>query len=83
MSRTPSPLTPEQEAQADALAERLHAASKDEFLHLARLLVATPDHQLFGATEYQLRDHALHLVAGALQAALDGREKKTTTRAPA
>ena len=84
MSRTPSrALTPEQEAQASALAQRLHAASKEEFLHLARLLVATPDHQLFGATEYQLRDRALHLVAAALQTALDGREKKTTTRAPA
>jgi hypothetical protein len=84
VSRTPSrSLTPEQEAQAQALAERLHAASKDEFLHLARLLVATDDHQLFGATEYQLRDQVLHIAAAALQTALDGREKKTTTRAPA
>ena len=83
MPRTPSrSLTPEQEAQARDLAQRLHAASQDDFLLLARLLVATPDHQLFGATEYQLRDRALHLVA-ALQTALDGREKKTTTRAPA
>ena len=84
MPRTPSrSLTPEQEAQARDLAQRLHAASKEEFLHLARLLVATPDHQLFGATEYQLRDLALHAAARAFQTALDGREKKTTTRAPA
>jgi len=83
MPRTVSrPLTPEQEAEAQLLAERLHAASKDEFLQLARLLVATPDQQLFGAPEFQLRDHALQFAAAALQTALDGREKKTTTRAP-
>jgi hypothetical protein len=84
MSRTPAaPLTPEQEAEALRLAERMHTASKDDFLQLARLLVAKPDSQLFGATEFQVRDHALHIVARAFQAALDGREKKTTTRGPA
>lgn len=84
MSGTPTtPLSPEQEAEALRLAERMHAASKDDFLQLARLLIAKPDSQLFGATEFQVRDHALHIAAGAFQTALDGREKKTTTRAPA
>jgi hypothetical protein len=84
MSRTPTPsLTPEQEAEALLLAERMHTASKDDFLQLARLLVAKPDCQLFGATEFQVRDHALHIAARAFQNALDSREKKTTTRDPA
>jgi len=84
MPRTPTaPLTPEQEAEALVLAERMHTTSKDDFLQLARLLVAKPDSQLFGATEFQVRDHALQIVARAFQTALDGREKKTTTRGPA
>ena len=77
MARTPAaPLTPEQEAEALRLAERMHTASKDDFLHLARLLVAKPDCQLFGATEFQVRDQALQIAARAFQTALDGREKK-------
>lgn len=84
MSRTPTaPLTPAQEAEALALAQRMHAASLDEFLQLARLPIATPDNQLFGATEFEVRDRALRIAAGAFQAALDGREKKTTTGGPA
>jgi hypothetical protein len=84
MSRTPTtPLTPEQEAEALRLAERMHVASKDDFLQLARLLVAKPDSQLFGPTEFEVRDRALHLAGKAFQVVLDGREKKTTTKAPA
>jgi hypothetical protein len=83
MSRTPAlSLTPEQEAEALLLAERMHAASKDDFLQLARLLVSKPDSQLFGATEFQVRDRALQIAAQAFQTGLDGREKKTTTRDP-
>jgi hypothetical protein len=83
MPRTSTaPLTPEQEAEALHLAERMHAASKDEFLQLARFLIAKPDSQLFGPTEFEVRDRALLIAAQAFQAALDGREKKTTTRGP-
>ena len=60
----------------------MHAVSQDDFLQLARLLVGKPDHQLFGATEFDVRDRALQLVAKAFQTALDEREKKTTTRGP-
>jgi hypothetical protein len=84
MSRTSiTPLTAEQEAEALRLAERMHTASKEDFLQLARLLVAKPDSQLFGATEFAVRDRALQIAAQAFQTALDGREKKTTTRGPA
>jgi hypothetical protein len=38
MARTPAaPVTPEQEAAAIRLAERMHTASKDDFLHLQGL----------------------------------------------
>lgn len=84
MPRTATaPLTPEQEADALRLAALLHAASQEDFLQLARLLVAKPDSQLFGPTEFEIRDRALHLAGKAFQTALDAREKKTTTRGPA
>lgn len=78
-TRTPV-LSSEQEAEAQRLAERLHTASKDDYLQLARLLVSKPDAQLFGATEFELRDRSHDLVAKALQHTLGTREKKTTTR---
>jgi hypothetical protein len=76
---TPLPLTPEQEADAQRLAELMHQASKDDYLQLARLLVSKPDAQLFGQTEFEVRDRALQLAAAAYQKALDERVKKTTT----
>jgi hypothetical protein len=45
---------------------------------IARLLVDTPDENLFGATEFALRDKILKLVAVALNARLG--EKKVATR---
>ncbi len=59
------PLTPELEAQAQALAARITARSADAILEMARRLVATTDATLFGDTEFALRDHALGLVADA------------------
>jgi hypothetical protein len=49
---------------------------------LARLLAAKADHELLGATEFQVRDAVHRLGARALEAALTGRKKGATT-APA
>lgn len=76
------PLTPEQEAQAQRLFELIQQPFLDEARHLARLLAAKPDAQLFGKTEFEIRDAVHRLGATALQAALDER-KKGVTRAPA
>lgn len=76
---TPLALTPEQEAEAQRLAESMHQASKDDYLQLARLLVSKPDSQLFGQTEFEVRDRAHQLAADAYQKVLDQRSKKTTT----
>lgn len=77
---TPMPLTAEQEAQAQALASRLQAAAHSDLLELARLLVSKPEHQLFGQTEFEVRDRVHRLGAKAYELHLAG--KKTAIPAP-
>jgi hypothetical protein len=74
-------LTPEQEAEAQKLAARITEVAQEDVLQLARLLVSKPDSELFGATEYQVRDLVHQLGARAYQERLA--EKKTATSGPA
>jgi hypothetical protein len=75
-------LSPEQEAEARRIYDALQAAAQDDLLALARLLATKPDSQLFGQTEFQVRDLVHRIGARAIEAALDGR-KKGGTRGPA
>ena len=75
------PLTAEQEAQAQQLAEAIAEAAKQELLEVARTLVDTNDATLFGETEFQIRGIILRLAAKAYERHLA--EKKTATKAPA
>jgi hypothetical protein len=75
-----TPLTAQQEAEAQALADRLRKEADDPILAIARLLVATDEHTLFGATEFAIRKQALALIAKAYGVYLA--EKKTATLAP-
>jgi hypothetical protein len=77
-----TPLTPEQEAEAQRLYELMQKPFLDEARKLARLLASRPDSQLLGKTEFDVRDCLHRLGAKALEAALDER-KKGGTRAPA
>jgi parvulin-like peptidyl-prolyl isomerase len=70
-------LSAEQEAEAQALAQRIHELAEQEFLDIARLLVSKPDGEIFGETEFQIRDIVLKAGAKALQEQL--RQKKTAT----
>jgi F420-0:gamma-glutamyl ligase len=74
-------LTAEQEQQAQALAQRIRQAVDGDILQLARLLVSKPEDQVFGQTEFEVRDLVHHLGATALQTHLA--EKKTATAAAA
>jgi hypothetical protein len=76
-------LTPEQRADADALRQHLMAAVAADIDGLAELLATKADRDLFGATEFQVRDRVLAIGARALQAAADRRKKRATTAAPA
>jgi len=75
-------LTPDQEAEARRIYDALRAAADTEILALARLLASKPDSQIFGQTEFQVRDLVHKIGARAIEAALDGR-KKGGTRGPA
>ena len=73
-------LTPEQEAEAELLAERIRKAAGDEFLQMARLLVSKKSSEIFGATEFKVRDMLLKVGAKVYEEYL--REKKTVTKEP-
>jgi F420-0:gamma-glutamyl ligase len=74
---TPSPLTIDQEAQAQRLAQQIQEESREDVLALARLLVSKRESEIFGETEFQARDVVHRLAAKAFTIHL--REKKTAT----
>jgi hypothetical protein len=74
------PLTTEQELEAKVLEAKIQAAVQKEIADLARLMVSKSDRELFGATEFQVRDLVLRI--GAKVYAEHLREKKTAMKAP-
>ncbi len=72
-------LSPEQEAQAVLFADRLADASREDFLRIARALVAAGPCP-FGPTELEVRDLVLSIGACAFE---QPAQKKTATTAPA
>jgi hypothetical protein len=71
-------LTPEQQAQAEHLAEIITQAGRQEILALARLLVSKSDREVLGATEFQVRDLVHRFGAKAIETALMERKKGAT-----
>lgn len=71
-------LTPEQEAEAQRLAEIIAQKAKEEALQMARLLVSKPDHELLGATEFEIRDRVHKIGAAAIETAVNQRKKGGT-----
>ena len=74
-------LTPEQLAEADRLEGAILQACRADIRRLAELLATKGDHELLGATEFQVRDAVLGIGAKAIGASLGGR-KKGATKAP-
>jgi hypothetical protein len=68
-------LSAEKEAEAQALAQRIREIADEEFVQIARLLVSKPEHEIFGDTEFEVRDILLRAGAKALEEHL--RQKKT------
>ena len=73
-------LSAEQEQEAKLLEARIRLAVDQEISDLARLLVSKSEKDLFGQTEFQVRDLVLRCGAQAFQEHLRG--KKTATAAP-
>jgi hypothetical protein len=74
-------LSVDKEAEAQALAQRLGELAQEELLQIARLLVSKSDRDLFGDTEFDVRDLLLKVGAKAFEEHL--RQKKTATTAAA
>ena len=78
--RTPRPdLTPAQLLEAERIFEAMRQATEDEHWQIAQLLASKPDGQIFGATEYQVRDLTHKIGAKAIETALAGRKKGGTS----
>ena len=71
-------LTPEQEAEAQRLADIIVQKTKVEALQMARLLVSKADHELLGATEFEIRDRVHKIGAVAIETAVNQRKKGGT-----
>ena len=74
-------LNPEQEKQVESLKAKLRTSIESELDAIARLLVSREDKDIFGKTEFEVRDFVLKIGAKAFQECL--REKKTATKAQA
>jgi hypothetical protein len=66
-------LTPDQHTQADRIEDILRGAASVEIRRMAELLASKENGELFGETEFQLRDILLGLGNRALDAALSER----------
>jgi hypothetical protein len=71
-------LTPEQEAEAQRLADSITVKTKEELLQITRLLVSRQDHELLGQTEFEVRDLVHKIGARAIEAAVNERKKGGT-----
>ena len=71
-------LTAEQESEADRILDVVKGAAEVELRQIARLLASKSNRELFGATEFRLRDVVHGIGARALEAALEERKKRGT-----
>ena len=71
-------LSPEEAAEVQRVFEVMRKATEAEVWRMARLMVSKKDHELFGRTEFQLRDHLLRMGAQALEATVNDRKKGGT-----
>lgn len=74
-------LSPAQEEEAQKLAQTIAQATYDDVLRMARVLVASDPADLFGDTEFTVRDLSHDIAAKAYRQHLE--QKKTATTAPA
>jgi hypothetical protein len=71
-------LTEEQEAEAARIEDILLAKARGEVRFVARLLASKSNRELFGETEFRIRDAVHRLGAVGMDAALSERKKRGT-----
>lgn len=69
-------LTKEQEAEAERIVDVVAGAARSEIRQMARLLVSKSNQELFGATEFRVREIVHGIGARTLEAALEERKKR-------
>lgn len=69
-------LTAEQESEADRILDVVKGAAEVELRQIARLLASKSNRELFGATEFRIREVVHGIGARALEAALEERKKR-------
>ena len=69
-------LTPEQLAEAQRNFEVMKKATEEDLWRVACLMAGKSDNQLFGRTEFEVRDHVMRIGAKAIETAVNGRKKR-------
>lgn len=69
-------LTPEQESEAQQIEHLLREALQGDIRLMARLLASKADRELFGKTEFEVRDLVHRMGAKALEVTAAERSKK-------
>ena len=75
-------LSAEQEQEAQRVGKILQEKLAGDIMQLARLFVSKKDSEIFGKTEFEVRDRVHQLGAKAIETVLDER-KKGGTKGPA
>jgi hypothetical protein len=68
--------TPDREQEVKRIKERLRVAFEEDIEQIARLMTSKSDEELFGRTEFELRDITHQMGAKALEMAANERIKK-------
>jgi hypothetical protein len=71
-------LTPEQEAEAQRLAEIIGKRAQEEALQMMRIMASKSDGELLGRAEFEIRERAHKLAAHAIETAVNQRKKRGT-----
>jgi hypothetical protein len=74
-----TPLTPEQEGDAQRYAALFVQLAQRDARQFGELMATCPDAGLFGGNEFELRARAHRLAAAFLEAALEERKKGATS----
>ena len=80
VSKSNVELNEAQAAEAQRIYERLRGAFDEELKTMARFMAGKPTDQLFGETEFELRDRVHELGARVLETAADERQKRGWVR---
>src|SRR5207249_6457139 len=72
------PLSPERQEEADRIYQILKARIDTDLRQLAELLASKQDHQIFGATEFEVRDRVHRIGGEAIQTPPEERKKRGT-----